>query len=167
MFLVNILRRWNEFRNHDPSDAFEVSLSKSGGVRKRFGYGAIVLAFDDEKHPVLVHSIDDDDDDDDEVNGPLIMPIERDAFSFSDLVFPLADADVDGVGWSSTINSDFNSKMLLSVISGMMPLSLASTVAGKFNGIHTLANKPASIPPFLFIFIHFFYFVILNNTAIV
>jgi hypothetical protein len=99
---------------------------------------------------------DEDDEDDDvcaieqEVNGPLLMPFERDAFSFSDLEFPLLD---DCVGWSSTINNDFNSKMLFNVMSGRTLDSVTSTFAGKFNGIQTLANNPASIPPFIFFFI--------------
>lgn len=125
----------------------------------------MALAFDDEKHPApeQPESIVEDDD---EVNGPLLMPFERDAFNFSDFVFPLVDcpcndddddvaAVTDGVGSSSTINNDFNSYMLLIVISGIMLFSPSTSRfvgAGKFNGIQTLANKPASTAPF---FCHF------------
>lgn len=131
--------------NQEPSDAFEASFSKSGGANNLFDeYGAATLFLDDEKHPALKCIADDVDDIDGEVNDPLLMLLERDAFNFKDLIFPLVDCPRS----SSTINSDFSSKILLIVISGMMLLSFCSTGAGKFNGIHTLANKPASIPPF-------------------
>lgn len=88
MFFVSISKRLELLLNQLPSDALLLLLSKSGGGKKRFGYGALVaitFAFDDEKHPVPTQpeSIDED------VDAPLLIPIVRDAFSFNDLEFPL------------------------------------------------------------------------------
>lgn len=66
-------------------------LSRSGGGRKRFGYGAalvaLTFAFDDEKHPVPVQP----DITDDDAVAPLPKLFERIALSFIDLAFPLVD----------------------------------------------------------------------------
>lgn len=89
MFFVSISKRLELLLNQLPSDALLLLLSKSGGGKKRLGYGAalvaITFAFDDEKHPVPIQpeSIDED------VEAPLLIPIERDAFSFNDFEFPL------------------------------------------------------------------------------
>lgn len=97
--------------NQLPSEALLLLFSRSGGGKKRFGYGALLVALtfplDDEKHPVPIQpeSVDDD------VDAPLLITLEREAFSFNDLEFPLVDGPwVFGwVGASSTINNDFNS----------------------------------------------------------
>lgn len=106
MFFVSISKRFALLFNQLPSDALLLLLCKSGGG-KRLGYGALTLPFDDEKHPVPTQpeSIDDD------VDVPLLKPLERDAFSFNDLEFPLVDGPwLPGVGGaSSTISRDFNS----------------------------------------------------------
>lgn len=79
------------FSNQLPSEALLLLLCKSGGERNRLGYGAMFVALTfplvDEKHPVPMQpeSVDDG------VDGPLLMLLERDAFSFNDLEFPLVD----------------------------------------------------------------------------
>lgn len=91
MFFAMISKRFKLVFNQLPSDALLLLLSRSGGGRKRFGYGAppvaLTLAFDDEKHPVPTQpeSIDDD------VDAPLFEPLKRDAFSFNDLELPPVD----------------------------------------------------------------------------
>jgi hypothetical protein len=91
MFFVSISKRLELLLNQLPSDALLLLLSKSGGGKKRFGYGAALVAltlpFDDEKHPVPTQLESTDDD----VDAPLLMALERDAFSFNDLEFPLVD----------------------------------------------------------------------------
>lgn len=112
IFLASSSKRLELLRNQLPSDALLLLLCKSGGGKKRFGYGAALVAltlpFDDEKHPVPAQpdSIEDDD-----VDAPLLMPFVRDAFSFNDLEFPLVDGPWLGCvgGTSSTINSDLSS----------------------------------------------------------
>lgn len=111
MFLARISKRFELLLNQLPSDALLLLLSKSGGGRKRFGYGAALVAltfpFDDEKHPVPTQpeSVDDG------ADVPLLNALVRDAFSFNDLEFPLVDGAVvfAVVGVSSTIKRDFNS----------------------------------------------------------
>lgn len=112
MFFANISKRFELLRNQLPSDALLLLLCKSGGGKKRFGYGAalvaLILPFVDGKHPVPAQP---DNMDDDAVEDPLLMPFVRDAFNFNDLEFPLVDGPwLDCVGGtSSTINSDFSS----------------------------------------------------------
>lgn len=85
IFFVSISKRLELLFNQLPSDALLLLLCKSGGGRKRFGYGAALVAltfpFDNEKHPLPTQpdSIDEDVD----------AAFERDAFSFNDLKFPL------------------------------------------------------------------------------
>lgn len=91
MFFVSISKRLELLLNQLPSEALLLLLSRSGGGRKRFGYGAalvtLTLPFDDEKHPVPTQpeSMDDD------ADVPLVKLFVRDAFSFNDLEFPLVD----------------------------------------------------------------------------
>lgn len=91
MFFAMISKRFKLLFNQLPSDALLLLLSRSGGGRKRFGYGAppvpLTLAFDDEKHPVPTQPeiIDD------AVDAPLFEPLKRDAFSFNDLELPPVD----------------------------------------------------------------------------
>lgn len=91
MFFVNIPKRFELFSNQLPSEALLLLLSKSGGGKNRFGYGATLVAltfpFVDEKHPVPMQP----ESADDGVDVPLLMPLEREAFSFNDLEFPLVD----------------------------------------------------------------------------
>lgn len=113
-FFVRTSKRFKLHLNQLPSDALLLLLCKSGGGKKRFGYGAplvaLTFALEDEKHPVPTQPESTDDD----VDAPLVMLFERDAFSFNDLVFPLVDGPwvvgcVGGGVPSSTIKSDFNS----------------------------------------------------------
>ena len=87
-FFVSTSKRF-KLLNQLPSDALLLLLCKSGGWRKRFGYGAalvaLTFAFDDVKHPVPTQP-----ERTDEV-APLLKLFERDAFSFNDLAFPLVD----------------------------------------------------------------------------
>lgn len=91
MFLDNIAKRLEQLPNQLPSEALLLLLCKSGGGRKRFGYGATLVAltfpFVNEKHPVPMQPESADDVGD----VPLLKPLERDAFSFNDLEFPLVD----------------------------------------------------------------------------
>jgi len=121
MLFVSISKSLPDDFNQLPSDALLLLLSRSGGGRKRFGYGAVLmpltLDFDDEKHPAAQPA--DDDDVDDAADD---AAAERVAFSLSDLVdgppLPLLLLPPDVGGGSSTISSDFSSKMLLMVMSG-------------------------------------------------
>lgn len=109
MFFARNSKRLELLRNQLPSDALLLLLCRSGGDKKRFGYGAalvtLTLLFEDEKHPVPMQP---DSIEDDGVGAPLLMLFMRDAFSFNDLEFPLVGGVFVG-GTSSTIKSDFSS----------------------------------------------------------
>lgn len=122
IFFVSILKRLK--LNQLPSEALLLLLKRSGcvGIKKRFGYGAVVAATLDlvEKHPMPQLELADVD--------AIDVPDTRDVdLNFNDLVLPLFD-DVPLLllllpplnGGSSNNNIDCNSIMFPIVISGTM-----------------------------------------------